>query len=44
MEKKKRFENPELEIIQFANEDVIVTSTFGEEDRDPESGDIFHGQ
>ena len=44
MEKKRRFESPELENIQFANEDIIVTSSFGDENRDPESGDVFGGQ
>ena len=27
MEKKRQFENPKLQIILFANEDIIVTST-----------------
>lgn len=40
-EKKNRFEKPELEIVKFANEDIIVTSSFGEENPNPETGDIF---
>lgn len=32
MEQKKKFERPELNVIQFSNEDIIVTSgEFGEE-------------
>ena len=26
MKKEKKFSNPEIEIIKFANEDIIVTS------------------
>lgn len=42
MEKKKRFENPELEIMLFTNDDIITRSgEFGDEDPDSSSGDIF---
>ena len=40
-DKKKRFEKPELEIIEFTNNDII-TQSFG--DPDPtKPGDIFNG-
>ena len=44
MDKKKKFENPELEIIKFTNDDIITDSGdeesgfFGEPD--PSKGDI----
>ena len=47
MDKKKRFENPELEIIRFTNDDIITDSTekveglFGNVEPDPEGGDTF---
>ena len=42
LDKKKRFENPELEIVEFNSEDIIVTSgQFG--DPDPKPGDINGG-
>lgn len=37
-EKKSIFEKPELEIVEFSNEDII-TGSF--EDPDPGSGDVF---
>ena len=41
LDKKKRFEKPELEIIEFTNNDII-TQSFG--DPDPtKPGDVFHG-
>lgn len=41
LDKKKRFEKPELEIIDFTNNDII-TQSFG--DPDPtKPGDIFNG-
>lgn len=36
---KNRFEKPELEIMRFAHEDIIVTSSFGDEDQGPT--DVF---
>lgn len=44
MDNKKKFEKPELEIVEFNSEDIIVTSgQFG--DPDPKQGDIngFNG-
>ena len=42
LDKKKRFENPELEIIEFANDDIITESgTFGPQG--PQPGDINGG-
>ena len=43
--KKKEFENPTLIVIEFANEDVILTSTSGKFDEDnwgdnPPGGDF----
>ena len=41
LDKKKRFENPELEIIEFTNNDIITESipgVFGNPDGD--DGDI----
>ena len=39
MENKKKFERPEIEIVEFKVEDIIVTSgAFG--DPDPKEGDI----
>lgn len=35
---KKRFEKPEMEVIEFSNEDII-TESFG--DPNPGSGDVF---
>ena len=41
LDKKKRFEKPELEIIEFTNNDII-TQSFG--DPDPtKPGDILNG-
>ena len=37
-EKKNKFEKPELEIVEFTNEDII-TGSFGSPD--PGSGDVF---
>ena len=37
MENKKKFEKPELEAIEFTNDDII-TNSFG--DVDPKPGDI----
>lgn len=38
LEDKKKFEKPELEVIEFTNDDIITDSTFG--NPDPEKGDI----
>ena len=39
LDKKKRFENPELEIVEFTNDDIITESgLFG--NPDPKEGDI----
>ena len=38
--KKKLFEKPELEVIEFTNDDII-TESFN--DPDPTSKDVFHG-
>lgn len=39
MDNKKKFEKPELEIVEFNSEDIIVTSgQFGDPDSKP--GDI----
>lgn len=35
---KKKFEKPEIEVIEFTNEDII-TGSF--EDPNPGSGDVF---
>lgn len=44
MDKKKRFEIPELEIVEFTNDDILTTSgDFGDPDYDPSSGDVFGG-
>ena len=42
MDNKKKFERPELEIIEFKAEDIIVTSSTGGDfgDPDPKEGDI----
>lgn len=40
LESKKKFEKPELEVIEFSNDDII-TESFG--DTEPGSGDVFHG-
>lgn len=41
LDNKKRFEKPELEIIEFTNNDII-TQSFG--DPDPtKPGDVFNG-
>ena len=37
MDNKKKFEKPELEVIEFTNDDII-TDSFG--DPDPKQGDI----
>lgn len=37
MDDKKKFEKPELEVVEFENEDII-TASFG--DVDPKPGDI----
>ena len=37
-EKKNRFEKPELEIVEFTNDDIITDSF---EDPDPSGGDVF---
>ena len=45
-EDKKRFNKPELEIVEFKVEDIIVTSATGGDfnNPDPEKGDInFRG-
>ena len=36
---KNRFEKPELEIVIFVATDIIVTSSFGDEDQGPT--DVF---
>ena len=42
LEDKKKFEKPELEVIEFTNDDIITDSAdFG--DPNPGSGDVFHG-
>lgn len=38
-DKKNRFEVPELVIIEFTNQDIITTSSFG--DPDQGEGDVF---
>ena len=39
LNKNKRFENPELEIVEFTNDDIITESgSFN--DPDPKPGDI----
>ena len=38
MDNKKKFEKPELEVIEFENDDIIADSSFG--DPDPKQGDI----
>ena len=38
LEGKKKFEKPELEVIEFTNDDII-TESFG--DPTPGSGDVF---
>ena len=42
LDKKKRFENPELEIVEFNSDDIILTSgesgSFGPQG--PQPGDI----
>ena len=43
LDKKKRFENPELEIVEFNSEDIIVTSGGQFGDPDPKPGDINGG-
>ena len=40
---KKYFKKPDLEIVAFTNEDVIVCSGFGDPDPDPEKGDVLQG-
>ena len=40
---KKKFENPELEIIIFASEDIIVTSDTGENSEPYPGGDMSGG-
>ncbi len=43
-DKKKRFEKPELEIVEFTNDDIITESgEFGDPTPNPGSGDIFNG-
>ena len=37
MDNKKKFEKPELEVVEFENDDII-TNSFG--DPDPKQGDI----
>ena len=40
MDKKKRFENPELEIVEFTNDDIITESGAGSfNDPNPQQGD-----
>lgn len=42
MEKKNKFEKPELQIILFTSEDIIVTSTEGQYGDEPgQNGDDF---
>ena len=41
MEKKYRFEKPELEIIEFTNEDIITTSGGDFGDTNQGGTDIF---
>ncbi len=40
MDNKKKFEKPELEIVEFNSEDIIVTSGGQFGDPDPKPGDI----
>ena len=40
MEKKYKFEKPELEIIEFIMDDII-TESFGDPDPDPNKGDVL---
>lgn len=40
-ENKKKFEKPEMEVIEFTNDDIITDSTFG--DPGQTSKDVFHG-
>ena len=41
MDNKKKFNKPELEVIEFNNEDIILTSAQGQVgDPDPKQGDI----
>ena len=44
LEDKKTFIKPELEIIEFTNDDIVTTSSFGTPDPKPGSGgDIWTG-
>ena len=43
LEDKKTFIKPELEIIEFTNDDIVTTSSFGTPDPNPSGGDIFSG-
>ena len=44
MDKKKRFVIPELEIVEFTNDDIITLSgEFEDPDYDPTLGDVFGG-
>ena len=40
-ENKKKFEKPEMEVIEFTNDDIITDSSFGNPDQG--STDVFHG-
>ena len=41
MDNKKKFNKPELEVIEFSNEDIILTSANGQVGNpDPQQGDI----
>ena len=43
-DKRKRFEKPELEIVEFTNDDIITESgEFGNTTPNPGSGDVFNG-
>ena len=43
LKNKKFFEKPEIEVIEFTNNDIIICSGFGEPDPDPEKGDVLQG-
>ena len=45
LNKKRKFEKPQLEVIEFSADDIIVTSSgdFGETTPNPGSGDVFNG-
>ena len=44
MKKEKKFNNPEIEIIKFVNEDIIVTSGDDPWGSENEEGSITGGQ